>query len=100
VWLLRQESTFARPRWLLCAAAITLGLAGADHAISKDTMGSYSRLAPADAPFSSAARQADLLALADGRTNVMVVMVEAMGQPSDPALQARLDRIWMRPELT
>lgn len=99
-WLLRQTNTFGRPKWLFHAAAITLAFAGADYAISRSAMGSYSRLATADAPFSSATKQAGILALADGRTNIMVVVVEAMGQPSDPALRARLERMWMRPEFT
>ena len=99
LWLLRQPATFERPRYLALAVGITLALAGADYAISRDTIGSYSRLAPAGAPFTSAVEQSGIAALADGRTHVMVVMVEAMGQPADPALRRQLDAIWARPEL-
>lgn len=99
VWLLRQPATFEHPRYLALAAVITLTLAGADYAISRDTIGSYSRLAPAGAPFTSAVEQSGLSTLADGRTNVLVVVVEAMGQPADPALRRQLDAIWERPEL-
>lgn len=100
LWLLRQRMAFTGSKWLLSAVGMTVALAGADYGISKDTMGAYSRFAPAGAPFSSASSQTGLLNLADGKTNVMVVVVEAMGKPKDPALRARLDRFWMRPELT
>jgi len=98
-WLLRQRSDFTRGKWLFCAFSAVLALTGGDYWMSKDAMGSYSRLAPAGAPFSSASSQTDLLSLADGKTNIMVVMVEAMGEPNDKAVRAQLDRIWMRPEL-
>lgn len=99
-WLLRQKSDLARPKWLLSAVGVVLSLAAADYWVSKDAIGSYSRLAPAGAPFTSATMQTGLLGLADGRTNVMVIMVEAMGQPKDPQLRSRLDQIWMRPDLS
>ena len=99
VWLLRRLTDFRQPKYLLGAALATLALAGADYLASKDTMGAYSRLAPQGARFTSATRQSGLAALADGHTNVMLVMVEAMGEPVDPDLRARLDAIWMRPEL-
>jgi hypothetical protein len=98
-WLLRQRSEFSSPRWLLCGVGAALSLAAADYAISRDTMGSYARLAPAGAAFSSASEQTRFLTLADGKTNLMIVMVEAMGQPRTPELRERFDRIWLRPEL-
>ncbi len=99
LWLLKQPGTFDQPGYLALAVGITVALAGGDYAISRDTIGSYSRLAPAGAPFSSATSQTDLLALADGQTNVLVVVVEAMGQPSDPILRRQLEAMWIRPEL-
>jgi Sulfatase len=99
IWLLRQDGNFTQSRHAIVAMIAIFALAGADVAISRGTMGSYSRTAPEDTPFSSASHQADLLGLADGKTNLMVVVVEAMGQPTDPRLAAQLDKIWMRPEL-
>jgi hypothetical protein len=99
LWLLRRTGTFEQPRQLIGAMMATLALTGADYLASKDTMGSYARLAPAGAPFSSASSQSGFAALADGKTNVMIVMVEAMGEPLDPALRRTLDAIWLRPEL-
>jgi len=98
-WLLRYRSDFKGSAWLLAGIGLALLAAGGDYARSRSAMGSYARFPSADAPFSSATRQADLLGLADGRTNIMLVMVEAMGEPRDPALRARLDAMWIRPEL-
>jgi len=98
-WLLRFRSDFAASKWLIAGIALALVAAGGDYAKSRAAMGSYARFPSTDAPFSSATKQADLLSLADGKTNIMLVMVEAMGEPHNPALRARFDRIWMRPEL-
>lgn len=99
VWLLRQKGAFAQRKWLLYATGVVLSLAAADYWISRDTIGSYSRLAPAGAPFSSATQTTGILALADGKTNIMVIVVEAMGQPNDPQLRSQLEHLWERPEL-
>jgi len=98
-WLLRYRSDFAGGRWLFAGIGLALLAAGGDYVKSRAAMGSYARFPSADAPFSSATRQADFLSLADGKTNVMLVMVEAMGEPRDPALRARFERMWIRPEL-
>jgi hypothetical protein len=99
IWLMRQSGTFRHSASMVVATGFVMALAAGDYAMSKDTIGAYSRLAPAGAPFTSATRQAGLLGLADGKTNIMLVMVEAMGQPGTPELKARFDRIWDRPEL-
>lgn len=98
-WLLRFRSDFTGSAWLLGGIGAALLAAGGDFLSSRAAMGSYARFPSADASFSSATGQADLAVLADGRTNVMLVMVEAMGEPRDPALRARFDAMWMRPEL-
>ena len=97
--LLRKRTDFGKPKWLLAAIGCVLAIAGADYALSRGTMGAYSRLAPAGAPFSSATTQTDFLTLADGKRHVMIVVVEAMGEPLSPDLRDKLDAIWMRPEL-
>jgi hypothetical protein len=98
-WLLRYRSDFTAGKWLFAGIGLALLAAGGDYARSRAAMGSYARFPSADAPFSSATGQANLLDLADGKTNIMLVMVEAMGEPRSPALRKRFDRIWMRPEL-
>jgi hypothetical protein len=98
LWLLKSDAGFSDARFVAAAGATIILLAGLDVWASRETMGSYTRLAPDDAPFTSAAQQSGLLQLADGKTNVMVVMVEAMGMPRDPHMRSRLDQIWIRPE--
>jgi hypothetical protein len=98
-WRLAKPTGFSGRGWILAALAITAAVAAADEWRSRENATAYNRLPSANAPFTSATSQTDLLALADGKTNLMVVIVEAMGLPKDPALDARLDAIWMRPEL-
>jgi len=97
--LLRRNSKFVRWKWAAAAAALTVAWAAADLAVSRDTMGSYTRIAPEGAPFTSATSQTHLASLADGKANLMVVLVEAMGEPRDLALRQRQLAMWNRPEL-
>jgi hypothetical protein len=99
VVLLRHESGFEGWKWAAAAALVTVGCSVADIQVSSGTMGSYTRIAPDGAPFQSAARQAGLAALADGKRNVMVILVEAMGEPRDRALRQRQLAMWDRPEV-
>lgn len=99
VWLLRYPGHFGHPGLVLGAIALVGSLAGGDFALSRAAMGSYSRYAPGGTPFTSASAQAGLLARADGHRNLLIVMVEAMGEPRDPAMKRRLDTMWLRPEL-
>jgi Sulfatase len=99
VWLLRKPGQFAHPRLVVGAAALVALLAGGDHALSQAAMGSYGRIASPENRFDSAASQVRLLAGADGRSNLLVVIVEALGEPRDPALRRKLDQLWLRPEL-
>lgn len=97
-WRLSQPTAFTGLPWVVGALAVTLGLAGVDEWRTRANATAYSRLPSPAAPFTSATAQTDLLALADGRTHLMVVMVEAMGLPKDPVLRDRLNAIWTRPE--
>lgn len=98
-WRLRKPANFQGMKWTLCAVAVMVPLTLADYGWSREHATSYGRNAPANAPFTSATKQTDLVDLADGKTNVMVVVVEAMGLPAEPTLRARLGAIWTRPEL-
>ena len=89
VVMLRYDSNFDGWKWATGGAAILIAFAGADLAESHGTMGSYTRIAPDGAPFQSATSEAHLVTLADGKANVMVILVEAMGEPRDPALRQR-----------
>lgn len=96
---LRRPGKLRGLQWIAAAAALTYTLATADYVRARDSATAYNRLAPADAPFTSATRQTGFLKLADGERHVMIVVVEAMGLPTERSLRARLDAIWTRPEL-
>ena len=96
-WLLRLPGNFKGSQWIVAAIALTLSLAAADYRHASDTATAYYRIAPAGAPFSSATTQTGFADLADGKRHLMIVVVESMGLPTQPALRARLDAIWTRP---
>lgn len=98
-WLLRRSSDFSSNARVFAAIAAAVLLASADYFLSRSTMGSYSRFSSKGASFSSATEQVGLVNLADGKTNIMLVMVEGMGELRNPAMRTRFDRIWMRPEV-
>ena len=96
---LRRPNNLRGLQWMAAAAALTYTLATADYVRARDGSTAYNRMAPADAPFTSATQQTDFLKLANGKRHVMIVVVEAMGLPTEAALRDRLDAIWTRPEL-
>lgn len=100
LWMLQFDASFSDARLVAAAGVAIIGFASLDAWISRDTMGSYTRLAPSNAPFTSAAQQTGLQHLANGKNNLVVVIVEAMGRPTDPQMRARLEQIWDRPELS
>ncbi|SEH14089.1 Sulfatase [Sphingopyxis sp. YR583] len=97
---LRKPQTLHGLQWIIAAAALTYTLAQADYIWARDGSTAYNRMAPVGAPFTSATRQTGFLTLADGKRNVMIVVVEAMGLPTEATLRERLDAIWTRPELS
>ncbi len=91
-WGLRRPAHFLHGRTLLIACAAVLALAGVDKWMSFGMRGHYKRLAEPGAPFESARLNSGLLtaAPADGR-NLMVIVVESLGQPANnPELQKLL----------
>ena len=98
-WLLRRSTILAEPSRFVVAAAITLIAASVDNAMARGDRGSYKRTPEAGAPFTSAVDRSGLDRLATGDRHVLVVMVEAMGQPTDPAVRQRLIDLWAPPEV-
>ena len=97
--LLRRPAILERPVLMIAAAAITIIAASVDVFMADGNRGSYHRTPDAGAPFDSATRDSGLERIATGQRHVLMVMVEAMGLPSDPALRTRLMDIWARPEI-
>jgi hypothetical protein len=91
---LRLKQGFDAPLHLVAAGAMLIALCGADLWVSAGTRGSYRGVPSADAPFSSATAQTGFEALGADGNHLLVVMVEAMGVPRDPALYAKLMRRW------
>ena len=97
--LLRRSTRLHAPRRFVVAAAFTILAASADVAMASGSRGSYMRVPDPSAPFSSAIERSGLESLATGERHVLMVMVEAMGQPVDAALRRRLIDLWARPEV-
>lgn len=84
---------------LLAAVTAIAGLAGLDYAVSYQSRGAYKRLPRANAPFSSAVKQSAFLRGADGRRHLILVTVEAMGDPVAPALRKVMLGRWLRSDI-
>jgi hypothetical protein len=98
-WRLRSPTRLVEPTRIVFAATITILVAAMDMAMANDTIGTYERTPEAGAPFTSAVGRSGLERHATGDRHVLVVMVEAMGQPTDPAIRRRLIDLWAPPEV-
>jgi hypothetical protein len=91
---LRRPTALVQPTRIGFAAAVTLLAASADSAMSRSGHGAYGRTPDPSAPFTSAVELSGADRLATGERHLLVVMVEAMGQPVDPSLRRRLVDLW------
>ncbi|WP_298669484.1 sulfatase-like hydrolase/transferase [uncultured Sphingomonas sp.] len=97
--LLRMRTDF-RGNWAIIAAiAITACLAGLDALLSLSTSGAYQRATADGAPFDSGVRRSGFASQPDGRRDLILVIVESLGQPHDPATAARLIERWKRADI-
>jgi hypothetical protein len=96
--MFRRPTRLVEPRRFVIAMAAVIIAASVEGAMAEGDRGSYKRVPVAGAPFTSAVSQSGFGQAADGRHLVMV-MVEAMGQPADPALRRRLVELFARPEV-
>lgn len=95
----RLPSDFRSTASLLIAVGSVGALAALDHGVSQHSAGAYNRVPQPGAPFSSAVEQSRFLAHADGKRHLILVMVEAMGDPRDPALRDRMLGRWYRADI-
>ena len=86
---LRRDTNFEGTTWVLLSAGLFVGLALADHYASYGMRGHYARSAPAGAFFESASGQTQFFARADGKRNLILIMVESLGVPQDNAEMER-----------
>jgi hypothetical protein len=97
--LLQRPATLDRPILLVAAMALTMMAASFDHWFARNSRGHYKHVPQAGAPFTSASKASGLRTIATGDRHVVMIMVESMGLPTDPAVRRRLDGIWARPEV-
>ncbi len=79
--LLKRDMDFSRPLLLIGSIGLFVGLAATDLWMGKDMRGHYFRSAPDGAEFSSANSQSGFAMRADGKRNLVLIVVEAMGLP-------------------
>lgn len=99
VWFLRLDSHFESQRMVMTAFLAVFLVAGVDYSLASSTRGSYKRSAPGNATFSSAIQQTGIGTQLDQRRNVLIVMVESMGLPTDERLRHQFMKTWFRPAL-
>jgi hypothetical protein len=88
--LIKRDANFTKPFYLLGAGALVLGVAGLDIYMGRDMRGHYFRTAPAGAPFASAVSKSGFLTRADGKRNLVLIIVESLGVPKGNAEMQRL----------
>jgi hypothetical protein len=99
-WVLLQRSTrLVELRRIAAASALTILAAWADVSMSSGVVGSYDRIPDPGAPFTSAVSASGFNQLATGERHLVMVMVEAMGEPADPAAHAQLIDMFATPEV-
>ncbi|HET9511947.1 MAG TPA: sulfatase-like hydrolase/transferase [Sphingomonas sp.] len=100
VRLLRRDMRFGSAAELLVAVVSLLAVAGLDRLVGMHSRGSYNHVPDATAPFESAVGRSGFAAALNGRRHAMIVMVEAMGSPLNPALDRLMFEAWRSPAIT
>ncbi len=96
---LRQDATFKSPLLMIAALASASLLAIIDTAATWSNRGNYLKAAPSDGYFGSGVTHSGLLSGVAQRRNIMVVVVEALGQPLDPNIAELLMEPWKDPRI-
>jgi hypothetical protein len=87
---------FRSPMSYLLGIAVVFALLVADYAATASTRGSY-RAAPVEgAPFASATAEAALTEPGEARRHLVLIVVEALGVPTDRTAKALFDDAWDR----
>ncbi len=82
-FLLKRDTNFAKPLYILLGGGLIFGLAATDFAMGQEMRGHYFREAPAGANFESATEKSGLANRADGKRHLVLIMVESLGVPHD-----------------
>ena len=80
-FLLKRDTNFAKPLYILLGGALIFGLSGADLAMGQNMRGHYFREAPVGANFESAVQKTGFPSRADGKRHLVLIMMESLGVP-------------------
>ncbi len=89
---------FAGPKPWLLGLLIVLGVTMIDNGATASTAGSYQGLPDPRNPFSSAVRQAGVEQPGKERRHLVIVLVEALGNPAGAEERRLFEADWNRPE--
>lgn len=89
---------FRTPMSYILAVCVLCAFGLADVVATQSTRGSYRAMAPAGAPFASATEEGGLMAPPASRHNVVVIVVEALGAPTDATARSLFEQAWNRPQ--
>ncbi|WP_162558855.1 sulfatase-like hydrolase/transferase [Sphingorhabdus sp. EL138] len=82
-FLLKRDTNFSKPLYILLGGVLIFGLAATDFAMGQSMRGHYFREAPIGANFESAAEKSGFASRADGKRHLVLIMVESLGVPHD-----------------
>src|SRR5690606_15689272 len=80
-FLLKHDTNFAKPLYILLGGALIFGLSGVDLAMGQNMRGHYLREAPVGANFESAVQKTGFPSRADGKRHLVLIMMESLGVP-------------------
>lgn len=80
-FLLKRDTNFAKPLYILLGGALIFGLSGVDLAMGQNMRGHYFREAPVGGNFESAAQKTGFPSRADGKRHLVLIMMESLGVP-------------------
>ncbi len=80
-FLLKRDTNFSKPLYILLGGVLIFGLAATDFAMGQSMRGHYFREAPVGANFESAAEKSGFASRADGKRHLVLIMVESLGVP-------------------
>lgn len=95
VRLLRRDAGFRSPLLVLAALCGTCLLAAVDTAVTWSNRVNYAMDAPTNSKFGSGITNSNLLSAVGERRDILVVVVEALGQPLDDNTARLLAEPWM-----
>ncbi len=88
--ILKRDGNFSKSWMIIAGGGLIFATAAVDIWMGRDMRGHYFREAPAGAAFASATSKSGFALRADGKRNVMLVVMESMGVPSQDAEMQKL----------